>query len=167
METACNKHRIELLGEIWSERKNEIRNWAKGIRVRLGRVDSRVTHQHPFSTQRWGSMARYHDGLQVMVQRLQGTLFSLRFRPRCPIRLAPRVNSLVDPSLRDQDRFHASICRPMGPILSHPDTHSSLFRSISRPRRPKVPTFSQIPMPICLNVWMKTDECFLCKSDLG
>jgi len=146
-----------MLSEIWFQRKNESRNWAKGIRVRLGRVDSRVTHQHPLSTQRWGSMARRHVGLQVMVQRLQGTLSSLRFRPRSPIRLAPRVNSLVDLRVRGQDRFHASICRPMDPILSHTVTHSPLFRSISRPRRPKVPTFSQIPIPICLSVWMKSD----------
>ncbi|KAL5076579.1 hypothetical protein RYX36_015563 [Vicia faba] len=72
-------------------------------------------------------MARCDARLQIMVHRFPGTLSPLCIQPRTVLRLAIRVTLLVDPPIRIQNRFHASIYRSIPSSIPHPDSHSTLL----------------------------------------
>lgn len=70
----------------------------------MGGADSRVSNQHPLSSNHRAAVARPYARLQTLVPRRQGpfSLFSLRSRTQ--VRVCPhRVSGLVVAGVRDQD----------------------------------------------------------------
>ena len=108
-------------------------------RIRLGRFDPRVPHKHTHPANPGAAMAWTHARLQVMAPSLYGLFSPLHLRRRAPLR--HRLASMVDPRFREEDWFHASICRLLERSLSHCHSHPSLLRSRSLFRRWKVPFF--------------------------
>lgn len=117
----------------------------------MGGADARVSNQHPLSANHRAAVARPHARLQALAPRRHRLLSLLPLRSRTQVRVGPhRVSGLVVAGVRDQDRFHAPICRPLEPWISFHYSDQTLLRFISRPRRSRVIKLIFFPLEILI-----------------
>lgn len=125
-----------------AEPSSESSSWAELTHECLTNILSRLTIE-----QRWrGPML-----VCKLWHRAATDSSLLPLRSRTQVRVGPhRVSGLVVAGVRDQDRFHAPICRPLEPWISFHYSDQTLLRFISRPRRSRVIKLIFFPLEILI-----------------